>query len=652
MIGPVSASVVALASVLPWLVGGIETTSLGLVKEYAAQNGFGFLVDGDLDSAMELTTAINVSYDQPAGGFEYCNTTLSYDAARFSLELAPGFGPVHTPWKMRSGRPEYMAADLNDYRPEITFTAEPGKLYTLVMMDPIQKVGRGVLAYLHALYSNIAGVGDVVSVSAATGFQAPYLGPGNGDDVAHIYELMVFEQAGGLVDIDPASAYAQQLLGREGFNLTRAREELRLGAIRGVSWAQAYNDPYANLVLYNLGIIPQLPCAAFLNTTSTAAAATTTTTAAPATPTTPTPTSSTPATPTATPNPTPTATATTPTPPTTANDAAQLALVAEYAAQNGFGYLVDGDLDSAMELSTMLTVSYDQPAGGFEYCNTMLSYGASHFSLELAPGFGPVHTPWEIRSGRPEYTAADLNDYRPEITFTAEPGKLYTLVMMDALQKVGQPLDTLAYLHALYFNIAAGDVSSASGFQVPYFGPGNPSATVAHIYEFLLFEQTVGVGGPGGGGGGGDASVDIDPASVYGVELSGRSKFNLTKLREEARLGPIRGISWAQVYNDYYANVVLQAIGFYLTLPCDDFVPPAATTTAATQHGTGGDVVGVAVGVPIAVLVVVAAVVAGVLVGRNRKTNKEDSTSSLVGRSSSYLHRTVTVSDSDDDGVS
>jgi hypothetical protein len=89
-----------------------------------------------------------------------------------------------------------------------------------------------------------------------------------------------------------------------------------------------------------------------------------------------------------------------------------------------------GDLQSVTNLSTLLSVSFDQ---SFEYCRVM-----------------PYRKTWEVRSARaPHSSAADFFANAPSASFDYEEGKLYTLVVMDPL--------TLG--------------SQSGGFVLPYLGP-------------------------------------------------------------------------------------------------------------------------------------------------------------------------------------
>jgi hypothetical protein len=66
---------------------------------------------------------------------------------------------------------------------------------------------------------------------------------------------MVFEQQQAQsVALDASSAYAAELSSRGGFNLTKLRETLALGPIRGLSWVKCYNDYWANYELQTLGL--------------------------------------------------------------------------------------------------------------------------------------------------------------------------------------------------------------------------------------------------------------------------------------------------------------------------------------------------------------------------------------------------------------
>ena len=218
-------------------------------------------------------------------------------------------------------------------------------------------------------------------------------------------------------------------------------------------------------------------------------------------------------------------------------------LVAEYAAQNDFGFLQPGDLEPDMQLTTLLNVHYDQPAGSFVYCGSAEFHEGSVFDLTPSAD-GPTNTPWNLRSARPNYTRDDFFDYVPNISWASGSGVLHTLVVMDPIDKEGESYLGVgpATLHALYTNVehSVSVGSEADGFTLPYVGPGAPSTTIASQYEFILFEQT--------------KRVDLDPNGTYAAELSGRMHFNLTKLQTELALGPIRGINWVFAFNDHFAT--------------------------------------------------------------------------------------------------
>ena len=88
-------------------------------------------------------------------------------------------GPYHTPWDMRSARAPYAPTDFLSYVPTFDFTPEAGKLYTLVVYDPLRKVDQGNLAYLHGLYTNVADPSSIVVDATGLGFVVPYVGPGS-----------------------------------------------------------------------------------------------------------------------------------------------------------------------------------------------------------------------------------------------------------------------------------------------------------------------------------------------------------------------------------------------------------------------------------------------------------------------------------------
>ena len=149
------------------------------------------------------------------------------------------------------------------------------------------------------------------------------MGPGNpSTTVPHQYSFVVFEQAAE-VTLASDSEYRTSLTSRANFNLTDLVNQLELGPIRGINWAWTLNDAFANVELMAFGVLTELPC---------------------------------------------------PTP-------IGLGLVAEHAANNDFGFLDPGDLDSLMNLSTILNVSYTQPAGTLDYCGETLSLDGADFSL-------------------------------------------------------------------------------------------------------------------------------------------------------------------------------------------------------------------------------------------------------------------------------
>ena len=227
--------------------------------------------------------------------------------------------------------------------------------------------------------------------------------------------------------------------------------------------------------------------------------------------------------------------------------------VSDIATEAGFGFLEAGDLAGLMKLNTLLTVSYDQPSGSFDYCGGSVTKSGASFTLEPSVD-GPMHTPWDLRSGRSPYSATDFQSYAPTVSFEAQAGKMYTLVVMDALEKQNHTGFGAAYLHGLYTDLTSSDLDNTSGFVLAYMGPGTPVSETPNHYEFILFEQS--------------GAVSLDAA--YESELTGRAAFNLTKLVSKLSLGPIRGISWTFAFNDEFANVELAAFGL---LSEDDYCP-------------------------------------------------------------------------------
>lgn len=74
---------------------------------------------------------------------------------------------------------------------------------------------------------------------------------------------------------------------------------------------------------------------------------------------------------------------------------------------------------------------------------------------------------------------------QPEVKFTGEPGKLYTLVMWDPdVPPQAQP----GYAHWIAINLQSQN-DIASNEILSYQGPAPPSGTGAHRYFFGLFEQ-------------------------------------------------------------------------------------------------------------------------------------------------------------------
>ena len=176
----------------------------------------------------------------------------------------------------------------------------------------------------------------------------PYVGPGNpSPTVGHQYTFLLFEQSEE-IGLDPSSSYGLRLASRSEFNVTELVETLSLTSIRGVNWVWAYNDEFANVELQAFGLLAELPCAE-----------------------------------------------------STTDAPLSLAQVSDYASSNEVGFLQPGDLDYLMNLTTLLSVSYEQPAGDLDYCGETLSLSAASFQLVPEDTLGePTETPWDLRSAR------------------------------------------------------------------------------------------------------------------------------------------------------------------------------------------------------------------------------------------------------------
>jgi len=222
----------------------------------------------------------------------------------------------------------------------------------------------------------------------------------------------------------------------------------------------------------------------------------------------------------------------------------------------------------ALDLTTQLRVSFNQPEDSFMSCGTKITLPAFNQSLSDTDVSAVIHSPWELRSWRPgpNKTTA-VTSYTPKITWTAATGlHSYALLVVDPVY-ILKPLDGPFVLHYMVLNINNTDILSGKVIA-PYFGPA-PLESLYHKYLFLLYHQ--------------NGVINLPNATIAKLQM--RKNFSLNDFVATHGLGNPAGANWAFAQADQWSPVAQDYIGFQ-HLNC----PPAPTPSSSDSwiHLTPG----------------------------------------------------------------
>lgn len=200
----------------------------------------------------------------------------------------------------------------------------------------------------------------------------------------------------------------------------------------------------------------------------------------------------------------------------------------------------------ALDLNTLLKVSFNQPEGTYSNCDKTYKPAAFNKSLSDTDVTLVVQYPWNLRSYRPgPDKAKSMIAYAPQITWANETeGKLYTLLVIDPiyiLSPVAPP--GLSMNHYMIINIEGNDLSSGEVVN-PYLGPA-PSDSLYHKYLFLLYRQ----------------SGQIKLTAPELIQLQTRKNFSLPTFVANHTLGNPVGINWAFAQADTWCPVARDYLG-------------------------------------------------------------------------------------------
>ncbi|OWF56796.1 Phosphatidylethanolamine-binding-like protein [Mizuhopecten yessoensis] len=159
-----------------------------------------------------------------------------------------------------------------------------------------------------------------------------------------------------------------------------------------------------------------------------------------------------------------------------------------------------------------IDINFTSPAGTYSGCGNSWTAAEKEFTVD--PLSDEVYHPWEVRM-------------QPSITWDAEAGKLYTLIVYD----VGSHIH-----HGVFINIEGGDLSNAEAI-VAYRGPLT-AAEKANVYTFWLYEQA------------GHVNLTDDWRTKLTTSFAA---YNMSDLRQDLQLtGPV-GLNWLLASADGYS---------------------------------------------------------------------------------------------------
>lgn len=225
-----------------------------------------------------------------------------------------------------------------------------------------------------------------------------------------------------------------------------------------------------------------------------------------------------------------------------------------------------GVLESPLTMTPRVTFASLSPVA-FSICDT---------NVTAPPVTTSLFSPWVASS----YAATQQNRLpvvqardEPILSFDGEPGALYTVLMVDdVFGATGEVGFAGNFLHWLLVNVDGMDARTGVTGEVAasYISPGNPDA-MPHTYAFYVAEQR----GP------------VNATAIANVYQNNRAFFNGLDLMNLANLGPIRGISFAQIFTDLYSNYLFANVYGLPPLPCPAQQVADATAAAAQWPGVG-----------------------------------------------------------------
>ncbi|XP_062562284.1 protein D3-like [Armigeres subalbatus] len=130
---------------------------------------------------------------------------------------------------------------------------------------------------------------------------------------------------------------------------------------------------------------------------------------------------------------------------------------------------------------------------------------------------------------------------QPTVSWDAEPGALYTLVLTDPDAPSREKPKMREWKHWVVVNVPESDVA-AGETVAEYIGSAPPQNSGLHRYVFLVYKQT-------------DGKVQFDEPKLSNRNPN-RGKFRVAEFAEKYHLGsPIAGNFYQAQYDDYVPQV-------------------------------------------------------------------------------------------------
>lgn len=161
---------------------------------------------------------INVEFYSEPGSYKACDGTFTTTTGK-TIVLDPSSDVVHKPWDLRDA-------------PKITWDAEPGHYYTVVMQD----VG---FKFFHGVYINIEGN----NFDEATEIK-PYSYPKNSRNVTNPYIIILLDQGEKRIDLN--EAWRNKITSDwPMFNISDLRDNFQMKGPIAMNWMLVGLDPYS-----------------------------------------------------------------------------------------------------------------------------------------------------------------------------------------------------------------------------------------------------------------------------------------------------------------------------------------------------------------------------------------------------------------------